>query len=170
MASDFSTPDTNDCECGDHVWRSISRGFVLLVSPEDAHHLRQGLHAHVVRRHAYGRLTVGGDLFHRVLSDVTRDLVVDHRDGNGLDNRKSNIRICTIAENVANKRKSRGVSRFKGVSMGCSRKWRSRIRVDRKIINLGSFSTEQEAAQAYDKAALSHFGSFARTNSSLGLL
>jgi hypothetical protein len=88
--------------------------------------------------------------------------VVDHINGNTLDNRRSNLRIATIKENVRNRTTiGKGNSRFKGVRF-CG--WKASIGVDNKVIHLGYFTTEEEAARAYNAAAIKHFGEFARLN------
>jgi hypothetical protein len=91
---------------------------------------------------------------------------VDHKDNNGLNNQKQNLRICTYSENGANQRKTRGASsKYKGVHWDKGRsKWRSEINVAGCRISLGRVSSEEEAGEAYDKAAYRAFGSFAKLN------
>lgn len=92
----------------------------------------------------------------------------DHKDGNGLNNQRQNIRPASQLENGRN----RGTalwpgksSRFKGVSLfKRTRRWMAHIRINGKLCHLGTFSTEEEAAKAYDRSARLHFGEFARTN------
>jgi len=105
-------------------------------------------------------------LLHRVILDVVdRSLVVDHINGNGLDNRRENLRVCTQKENCRNRRKHKvGTSKYKGVSMRTNGMYRSRIRKDGKLYHLGDFSTEQEAAEAYNEMADYLFGEFSREN------
>ena len=89
---------------------------------------------------------------------------VDHKDGNGLNNQRDNLRLATNAQNVANARKSRrNTSGFKGVTENRG-KWVAGIRVNGRRAHLGRFSTAEEAARAYDKAAVAHFGEFAKLN------
>ncbi len=90
----------------------------------------------------------------------------DHKDGDGLNNQQSNLRICTRMQNQQNQRKQKsGSSKHKGVSWNRDRhKWRSRIQVNRKLIHLGYFPSEKTAGVAYNQAAQKHFGEFARLN------
>ncbi len=108
---------------------------------------------------------------HRVIANnPDTDLIVDHADGNGLNNTYTNIRICTISQNQMN-RFSRRTNQFKGVSeRGTSGIFRARIRKDGKLIHLGNFKTQIDAANCYDLAAKNLFGDFARTNNSLNSL
>jgi len=90
---------------------------------------------------------------------------IDHRDHDGLNCRRENMRICTHIQNMQNKRPIKGILRYKGVSWACwARKWRSQIRVNGKKIHNGYFFSEIEAARAYDRAALKYFGEFAYLN------
>jgi hypothetical protein len=90
----------------------------------------------------------------------------DHINGNGLDNRRCNLRPATKAENARNKPSQRGSSsHFKGVGWHRHKhKWQSRIQVAGKLIHLGAFVVEEDAARAYDVAADKYFGEFARLN------
>jgi hypothetical protein len=103
---------------------------------------------------------------HRLIMDAPKNLVVDHIDHNGLNNRKSNLRICTNAQNACNMRPYRGVSsKYKGVSWSKKKKkWEAGIKRDQKRYRLGFFETEIEAAKAYDKKASQLHGQFACLN------
>jgi hypothetical protein len=103
---------------------------------------------------------------HRLILGAPRGLLVDHIDHNGLNNRKSNLRLCTNAQNQQNRRPTRnGSSIYKGVDW-CNfhNKFRARITHNGKRIHLGYFEDEIAAARAYDKAAKQLFGKFAFLN------
>ncbi len=95
--------------------------------------------------------------------------VVDHKDYNGINNQRNNIRICTRAENARNQRaKKNSISNFKGVTFNKSgrgnRRWRCRITLNYKRISLGRYGTELEAAWIYNQAAKKFHGEFACLN------
>jgi len=93
----------------------------------------------------------------------------DHINGDGFDNRRSNLRPSSRAQNAKNrKRHSNNTSGFKGVSWDSrDQRWYARIYSDGKKISLGSYSDPSDAARAYDEASLIHHGGFARTNASM---
>jgi hypothetical protein len=93
------------------------------------------------------------------------DLVIDHMNNITHDNRRSNLRLATTAENSRNKRSRGGVSKYKGVVYRAHKKlWVARISVNRKRIYIKSCKSEIDAAKAYDKAAKKYFGEFAYLN------
>lgn len=99
-------------------------------------------------------------------------ILIDHINLNSLDNRKSNLRICTHTQNMMNRGSQKGSSSiYKGVCfanaisrLNCIKKWNANIHKDKKKYNLGYFMTEIEAAKAYDKKAKELFGEFAFLN------
>ena len=97
-----------------------------------------------------------------VLPDRTQE--VDHINGDLLDNRRRNLRVCTHRQNIQNTHVVRGLSRFKGVHQRSSGRWRAMITVEGRRVHLGNFSREAAAAAAYDRAAIEYFGTFAWTN------
>lgn len=108
---------------------------------------------------------VGGVALHRILTSAPRGMVVDHINGDTLDNRRKNLRVCLSGQNTKNSKKYRGrtSSAYKGVTK-VPKGWRAQIMCDYKKQNLGTFETELDAALAYDRAAIEKFGEFARTN------
>lgn len=104
---------------------------------------------------------------HQVIMGTEEGKVIDHINGNGLDNRKANIRFATAQQNCWNQRKQRSNSRskYKGVHWEKKRKeWRARITFKGRVVHLGRFETEEEAAEAYDAKAKELFGEFAWLN------
>jgi hypothetical protein len=92
-------------------------------------------------------------------------LGVDHRDGDGLNNRRSNLRPCTNAQNQQNTGPRGGSSRFKGVSWNRQKgRWVVAFRCDGRAYFVGYFSDEEDAALAYDAAIQPLAGEFARLN------
>jgi hypothetical protein len=91
---------------------------------------------------------------------------IDHVNGNGLDNRRSNLRPADHSQNAMNRRKITGTSsRYKGVGYHkYLQKWRAYIKVNGRSISLGYFDNEKDAALAYDEAARRYFGKYARPN------
>lgn len=103
---------------------------------------------------------------HRLILDAQPGDVVDHANGNGLDNRRSNIRGCTYSENNANRIiRSATASQYKGVCWHKrAKRWHARIIKDKQVFSLGLFDTERDAAIAYNAAAKVVFGKFANLN------
>lgn len=107
---------------------------------------------------------------HRFILCLTKQdtITVDHRNGNGLDNRRINLRRATISQNTVNQVKRSGCSsQFIGVHKHINvhgTRWYTTIRVNKEKRWLGSFDSEIEAAKAYDEKAKELFGEFARLN------
>lgn len=105
-------------------------------------------------------------LLHRVILNAPKDLSVDHINGNGLDNRKQNLRLCCHKQNSANMNRFKGVSKFKGVTLTKNKTWKASLGSLKygTYKYLGTFSTEVEAARAYNQAAKERWGEFAKLN------
>lgn len=151
----------------------LTQGQVAIVDDEDHEWLSQYKWCCARRRAARGVSNGKGSsrmhFMHNYIMSPPPGYVVDHINGDGLDNRRSNLRICTQAENLRNRGKFRGkrASIYKGVSRSPKSRinpWVATIKIDGKIIRLGSFPTENDAALAYNEAALRYHGKFARLN------
>lgn len=109
-----------------------------------------------------------GIRMHRFIVDAQKGGDVDHKNLNGLDNRRENLRRCTRVQNMQNSglRKD-STSGFKGVTWyphHDANKWVASITVNKKRMALGYFDTAEQAARAYDNVAREHFGEFAQLN------
>ncbi|MAE82815.1 MAG: hypothetical protein CMB80_08785 [Flammeovirgaceae bacterium] len=101
---------------------------------------------------------------HKLLMRPPKGMIVDHINGDVLDNRKSNLRVCTQKQNLKNRLPNRNcVVRAKGVHI-CNGKFRASIKSDNKRYDLGSYTEEIHAAIAYNVAAKILHGEFARVN------
>lgn len=105
---------------------------------------------------------------HRLVIGARPGQIIDHINGDPLDNRLCNLRICTQSQNMMNRRPNRkSSSPYKGVTFSfpdSSNPYCARIRIDGRKTHLGCFATAEDAARAYDLAALKHFGEFAHLN------
>lgn len=140
-------------------------GVIVLVDDEDYTKVSAlSWWIHKPRPYIRGKLKGKNVYMHRfVLGILDPKLDVDHINGIMHDNRKCNLRVCSRAENLRNKRKMPGSSKYKGVTK-VNRKWAAQITFNYKHYNLGTFNTEEEAARAYDRAAIELFGEFSKPN------
>ena len=149
----------------------LTRGFSTIVDDDDFEWLSKSnwhcnANGYAVRKASkkFGRQK---DIFmHREIIKTPDGMETDHINGNKLDNRKDNLRICTHAENGRNaKMRKDNTSGYKGVYFHKRDKhWVAQIDARKKQIFLGYFNTAQEAASAYDEAAKKMFGEFAKLN------
>jgi len=100
---------------------------------------------------------------HRMLMRSRKGYIVDHKDGNGLNNCRDNLRVCTHRQNHANRGPSGGASRFVGVYRRRD-KWMASIGYRGKLLYIGTFDDEVEAAKARDRKAYELHGEFAYLN------
>jgi len=114
-----------------------------------------------------GRKTL---LMHRLILGLMSDTECDHIDGNGLNNRRSNLRPCSHQQNAFNAKIYRKTSsEFRGVSWRKGTdKWAAYIKFNGQQIHLGFFADEVDAARAYNGAAMKYFGVFAHLNNTGG--
>ena len=104
------------------------------------------------------------EMMHRVIMNAQANEQVDHINGNTLDNRRCNLRLCSHGQNIVNRKTSKSnTSGYKGVSKS-GHKWLSNISFDGKRVYLGVFETKEKAAQAYNQAATKYHGDFAVLN------
>jgi len=140
---------------------------------------RKDEEAGYVSEDGYRRVRVDGKYYyiHRLvwlyhtLRDIPEDLLIDHSNGNRLNNDIRNLRLASALENQYNKaRQSNGTSSYKGVWYDSVKGfWKASIRSQDRRLYIGQFNTELEAAIAYDKIALEIQGKFAKLNVLTGL-
>jgi hypothetical protein len=150
---------------------NLTKGKVAIVDDDDFEKLNQYKWHALPSKHTFyavrNDLTSGERKYiymHKVIVNTPEGMLIDHRDGNGLNNQRRNLRTATINQNSQNRRPYFSASsRFKGVSWHkSSGKWQARITLNGKQIRLGSFSDEKKAASAYYEAAKQMFGEFAK--------
>ncbi len=101
---------------------------------------------------------------HRQIIDADPALDVDHRNRDGLDNRRANLREATRSQNLCNKEQDRGVSGFVGVGLHCGGLWYARVQKDRRVYSGGYHRDPVAAARARDALAIKLHGVFVRLN------
>lgn len=146
---------------------TLSRGQVALVDYEDAERVL-AIKWHAVPRrftHGFYARTAKGLMLHHFILGRVAGKMIDHINGDSLDNRRCNLRHADAADNARNC--SRPMPHgYRGILFraGMPKPWRARICVNYKKVDLGHFSSAIEAAKAYDAAARKHFGAFATLN------
>lgn len=104
---------------------------------------------------------------HRIVNNTPQGMETDHKDLNGLNNQKYNLRTSTKSQNNMNRKKQKGLytSKYKGVSWDKrSKTWHSQLHLNNKGMHIGYFKNEIDAAVAYNNKAIELFGEFARPN------
>jgi hypothetical protein len=147
----------------------LTRGEVAVVDDEEYEFLNQFSWRCLIadgKKYAYGYVNKKDILMHRLIMNAPPTLEVDHINGDGLYNLKSNMRICTRTQNGRNTcLPKNNTSGHKGVRwIESRRRWMARIKVNRKSIFLGHFRNFNDAVSAYETASLEYFGEFARKN------
>ena len=148
---------------------ALTQGKVAVVDNEDFaelnkfkwHAIKMGNAYYAVRSKKAQMI-----LMHRVILGAVLKQQIDHRDHNGLNNQRDNIRLCSRAQNGMNRRKQKNTSsQYKGVCWDKqNKKWVAYIYYQGKGIHLGYFREEKDAARTYDNRAKELFGEFAETN------
>lgn len=153
----------------------LTQGMVAMVDDEDFEYLNQWkwfalkCKGPVYAARNQGQKQGGKHkiiLMHRLILNVPKNKEIDHKDGDGLNNLRSNIRICNHQENHFNSRSRINTSSmYKGVYWdGRRKRWRARLGIEGKMKHIGYFNDEIQAALAYNHTATIYFGEFARLN------
>lgn len=153
---------------GSNMKIRLASGKFAVIDDEDYHKISQ--HKWRVCGKGYARTGMNGPYMQRVILNVPDDREVDHINGDGLDNRKCNLRIVTTSENQMNRGPQKNnTSGYKGVWLsnprgGQWKRWIAEIRVNGKRNRLGYFETKEDAALAYNKKASECYGEVAQLN------
>lgn len=148
----------------------LTQGKIALVDDEDFQELNkhkwyfhQGYALRNIPNGFYKQKSLS---MHRQIMKNPEGMEIDHKDMNKLNNQKKNLRLCSLEQNIRNRGiKKTNTSGYKGVSWNKSKgKWSSKIVFKRKQIHLGDFDDPENAAHAYDNAAVKYHGEFAKLN------
>ena len=155
----------NSYSDGDSVTIRLSRGMCALIDAVDLERVSQfkwSVHDNGCGQF-YAKSGIAG-LLHRFILDAPADMFVDHRNGDGLDCRRENLRTCLPAQNNFNRNWRVGPSGYRGVVLRPSGRWRAQMKVGGKTIHCGMHDTAEQAARAYDAAVNRLHGEYARLN------
>lgn len=147
----------------------LTRGLVAVIDAKDVPLVKDwNWHAFPNRDTFYAKRINGKKLLsmHEVLMLPPHGYHIDHRDRDGLNNKRGNLRLATAQQNACNRKlRIDSGTGYKGVSQdNRTKRYRATISAKKTRMNLGSFSTAEEAALAYDKGAKKYHGEFARLN------
>jgi len=145
----------------------LTQGKVALVDDEDYEWLSQWKWSYCKKEGYATRLCNRKRFYmHRVIMNTPTGMETDHKDRNGLNNKRDNLRICTVSQNHVNQPPSKiNKTGYKGITFDkSSEKWRAQIKVNGKHITLGRYTTPEDAARVYDNAAFEYYGEFAYLN------
>lgn len=147
---------------GESVAVVLSSGRYMLIDRGDIEKLPKARICDT-GRYASFYINKKSSYIHRLLLNAALDMEVDHVNGNGLDNRRCNIRICTPGQNSLNRKPMRG-RKLKGLYLQKSGNYRVSITVKGKKIDMGTYHTKHDAIEAYNIAAKKYHGEFAYQN------
>lgn len=150
----------------------LTQNQIALVDNADFEWLNQWIwYAHKEKNTFYAFRTTDDMKMHRLIMNAQKGQQTDHKNHNGLDNQRHNLRFCNNTQNLQNaqKHKSYGKqtcsSKYKGVCWDkTKKKWQTNICINKNMLTIGRFNSEIEAAKTYDNAARKFFGEFACLN------
>lgn len=152
---------------GECAYIPLTQGYYATIDACDVHLVEGYCWTPIVRKHtvyAYRKNQGRTTMLHRVIMGEPEGMTVDHWDGDGLNNRRSNLRVATKAQNNRNQRLTdRNTSGYKGVSWHKGdKRWRACIHVNNRYVHLGHFLTIEEAHLAYVTASANLHQEFGR--------
>lgn len=153
-------------ESNKNMKKMIVNEHEIIFDSEDAH-LIEGHSWAVTKNRNIFYARNGKQYMHRIVMNAKRGSIIDHINGNGLDNRKSNLRLASHQMNKANSTAKNSTSSFIGVSFKkerVSKPYRAMAKDNGKVKHLGYFRTEEEAARAYDTFVRTKYGEMAICN------
>lgn len=155
----------------------LTQGLFALVDDEDFEYLNQWKWQAQKHRNTFYATRKDGVWpnrkevkMHRVIMNTPAGVETDHWDGDGLNNRRMNLRVCATNQNQHNRtrKNANNTSGYKGVTpyrrTDKENKWKAQLVLNGKLLYLGLYATPEDAARAYDRAAREYFGDFAATN------
>lgn len=144
----------------------LSQGKTAIVDDGDFELVNQAKWYAKLEHRVYYAMNRRLGFLHRFILNAPSDKQVDHINGDGLDNRRANLRLASGSQNQHNSKiRSDNSSGYKGVYWDKGLKqWRAQIKSNNQFTTLGHFSDAKDAARAYDAAAIKYHGEFARLN------